>query len=60
MCRPHPGVTLRELSDMLLLLHSNNTTGCLDEGAHDIVREVTFELLKVGYCTITQGQDWGL
>ena len=48
MCRPHPGVTLRELSDMLLSLHTNPVTGCLDEGAHDIVREVTFELLKVG------------
>ena len=48
MCRPHPGVTLRELSDLLLVLHTNPATGCLDEGAHDIVREVTFELLKVG------------
>ena len=33
---------------MLLVLHTNPATGCLDEGGHDIVREVTFELLKVG------------
>ena len=48
MCRPHPGVTLKELSDKLLLLHTDPVTGCLDEGAHDIVRKIAFELLKVG------------
>ena len=57
MCRPHPGVTLRELSDMLLLLHSHHTTGCLDEGAHDIVREVVFELLKVGRHTASWARE---
>ena len=39
---------------MLLVLHTNAATGCLDEGAHDIVREVTFELLKVG----RHGASW--
>ena len=41
-------MTLKELSDKLLLLHTDPVTGCLDEGAHDIVREIAFELLKVG------------